>query len=100
MASDTPHWPAAGGGDIVIIPSHEPASPYPSLVSDLAAERTTVIRLKMAPLINVRTCVARLEKARSEKIWPNGKRHLWSDALGLVLLISLYKEVSTLEKDQ
>ena len=54
MATGEPHWPDVGGGDIVIIPSAEPASPYPSLVSELAAERTTEIRLKMAPLVNVR----------------------------------------------
>ena len=37
--------------------------------------------------------MTRLEKMRAEKIWPNGKRHLFSDAIGLVLLVSLYKEV-------
>ncbi|SPJ31720.1 hypothetical protein [Candidatus Protochlamydia amoebophila] len=26
-----------------------------------------------------------------EKIWPNGLRYLWTDAFGLVLLVSLYR---------
>lgn len=28
---------------------------------------------------------------RAEKIWPNGLRYLWTDAFGLVLLVSLYE---------
>jgi hypothetical protein len=28
---------------------------------------------------------------RSERIWPNGPRNLWTDAFGLVLLVSLYE---------
>lgn len=27
---------------------------------------------------------------RSQRIWPNGLRYLWTDAFGLVLLVSLY----------
>jgi hypothetical protein len=27
-----------------------------------------------------------------ERIWPNGRRYLWTDAFGLVLLVSLYAE--------
>jgi hypothetical protein len=30
---------------------------------------------------------------RVERIWPNGMRYLWTDAFGLVLLISLYAEL-------
>ena len=41
----------------------------------------------------VREVMARLAHMRAEKIWPNGERYLWTDAFGLVLLVSLYKEV-------
>lgn len=30
---------------------------------------------------------------RREKIWPNGQRYLWTDAFGVVLLVSLYEEL-------
>lgn len=30
---------------------------------------------------------------RVERIWPNGLRYLWTDAFGLVLLVSLYAEL-------
>lgn len=29
---------------------------------------------------------------RQERIWPNGLRYLWTDAFGVVLLLSLYRE--------
>ena len=29
----------------------------------------------------------------AERIWPNGLRYLWTDAFGLVLLVSLYDEL-------
>jgi hypothetical protein len=35
----------------------------------------------------------RLDWMRAEKIWPNGKRYLWTDAFGVVLLLSLYREL-------
>ena len=28
---------------------------------------------------------------RAERIWPNGLRYLWTDAFGLMLLVSLYE---------
>ena len=31
---------------------------------------------------------------RTQSIWPNGLRYLWTDAFGLVLLVSLYKELN------
>ncbi len=31
---------------------------------------------------------------REQSIWPNGLRYLWTDAFGLVLLVSLYEELS------
>ena len=29
---------------------------------------------------------------REREIWPNGLRYLWTDAFGVVLLLSLYRE--------
>ncbi|MDQ8729078.1 hypothetical protein [Bradyrhizobium sp. LHD-71] len=37
--------------------------------------------------------LAKLDWMRSERIWPNGSRYLWTDAFGLVLLTSLYLEL-------
>lgn len=36
--------------------------------------------------------LAKLEWMREERIWPNGLRYLWTDAFGLVLYVSLYRE--------
>lgn len=36
--------------------------------------------------------LAKLAWMRDEKIWPDGKRYLWTDAFGVVLLVSLYRE--------
>ena len=30
---------------------------------------------------------------RAERIWPNGPRYLWTDAFGVVLLVSLADEL-------
>jgi hypothetical protein len=35
----------------------------------------------------------KLEWMRAERIWPNGLRYLWTDAFGVVLLVSLYAEL-------
>lgn len=35
----------------------------------------------------------KLEWMRAERIWPNGPRYLWTDAFGVVLLVSLYAEL-------
>jgi hypothetical protein len=35
----------------------------------------------------------RLGWMRAQGIWPNGKRYLWTDAFGVVLLVSLYREL-------
>jgi hypothetical protein len=34
----------------------------------------------------------KLDWMRQERIWPNGLRYLWTDAFGLVLYVSLYRE--------
>lgn len=35
----------------------------------------------------------RLAWMREQRIWPNGLRYLWTDAFGVVLLVSLYNEL-------
>lgn len=35
----------------------------------------------------------KLDWMRAERIWPNGLRYLWTDAFGVVLLVSLYAEL-------
>jgi hypothetical protein len=35
----------------------------------------------------------KLEWMRAEGIWPNGLRYLWTDAFGVVLYVSLYREL-------
>ena len=35
--------------------------------------------------------LTKLDWMRKERIWPNGLRYLWTDAFGLVLLVSLYE---------
>src|SRR6185312_9606201 len=37
--------------------------------------------------------LAKLAFMRKERIWPNGLRYLWTDAFGVVLLVSLYEEL-------
>src|SRR3954462_6388222 len=37
--------------------------------------------------------LAKLEWMRAERIWPNGLRYLWTDAFGVVLYVSLYREL-------
>ena len=34
----------------------------------------------------------KMDWMRGERIWPNGLRYLWTDAFGLLLLVSLYAE--------
>src|SRR4051794_35512698 len=35
----------------------------------------------------------KLDWMRAERIWPNGLRYLWTDAFGVVLYVSLYREL-------
>ena len=35
--------------------------------------------------------LAKLRWLRESRIWPNGLRYLWTDAFGVVLLVSLYE---------
>lgn len=36
----------------------------------------------------------KLSWMRAERIWPNGRRYTWTDAFGVVLLVSLYAELA------
>ena len=44
----------------------------------------------MAACQDTRYVLDKLAWMRTEGIWPNGQRYLWTDAFGVVLLISLY----------
>jgi hypothetical protein len=47
----------------------------------------------MSACKDTRYVLARLDWMRTERIWPNGLRYLWTDAFGVVLLVSLYAEL-------
>jgi hypothetical protein len=47
----------------------------------------------MRGLKDIDYVVAKLAFMREERIWPNGLRYLWTDAFGVVLLVSLYEEL-------
>jgi hypothetical protein len=44
----------------------------------------------MAGLEEVNWVLDRLRWMRENRIWPNGRRYLWTDGFGVVLLVSLY----------
>ncbi len=46
----------------------------------------------MAACHDPRYAIAKLAWLRAQGIWPNGLRYLWTDAFGVVLLVSLYAE--------
>jgi hypothetical protein len=41
----------------------------------------------------VEEVLRRLDGMRRARIWPNGPRYLWTDAFGVVLLVSLHDEL-------
>ena len=47
----------------------------------------------MRRLRDIDFVLRKLAWLRTEAIWPNGLRYLWTDAFGIVLLISLYEDV-------
>jgi hypothetical protein len=47
----------------------------------------------MRGLTDIGYVLDKLGWMRAERIWPNGLRYLWTDAFGLVLLVSLYQEL-------
>ena len=46
----------------------------------------------MAACKDTRYVLDKLAWMRTEGIWPNGQRYLWTDAFGVVLLMSLHAE--------
>ena len=46
----------------------------------------------MAPGNDTRYVLDKLAWMRAERVWPNGLRYLWTDAFGVVVLVSLYAE--------
>lgn len=55
---------------------------------DIATARDSTPTL---PLADTAAVQARLRWMRAERIWPNGLRYLWTDAFGVVLLVSLFR---------
>jgi hypothetical protein len=47
----------------------------------------------MAPCRDTRCVLDKLDWMRAQGIWPGGRRYLWTDAFGVVLLVSLYAEL-------
>ena len=45
----------------------------------------------MSGLKDIDYVLGKLDFMRAERIWPNGLRYLWTDAFGVVLLVSLYQ---------
>src|SRR5882757_7608402 len=43
---------------------------------------------------NIDKVLAKLDSMRKECIWPNGRRYLWTDAFGVVMLLSLHRELA------
>jgi hypothetical protein len=60
------------------------------LAADLCLE---MVQLPKMPLRNIEYALAKLAWMRARRIWPNGLRYLWTDAFGVVLLVSLYEEL-------
>ncbi len=48
----------------------------------------------MPALAAIEYVLAKLRWMRAEHIWPNGLRYLWTDAFGVVLLVSLYRALA------
>src|SRR5206468_5218459 len=49
-------------------------------------------RRQPVPLRDLDYVIRKLGWMRGERIWPNGLRYLWTDAFGLVLYVSLFRE--------
>jgi hypothetical protein len=47
----------------------------------------------MAACADTDYVLAKLAWMREQRIWPNGLRYLWTDAFGVILLVSLYREL-------
>ena len=60
----------------------------------LLIDNLSKINAGMAGLKNIDYVLRKLAWMRSQRIWPNGLRYLWTDAFGLVLLVSLYEALN------
>src|SRR6476646_5808614 len=60
----------------------------------LLIDNLSKINAGMAGLKNIDYVLRKLAWTRSQRIWPNGLRYLWTDAFGLVLLVSLYEALN------
>lgn len=47
----------------------------------------------MAACADTDYVLAKLAWMREQRIWPNGLRYLWTDAFGVILLVSLFREL-------
>lgn len=56
------------------------------------SSRLFIIPPNIIMLKNIDYVKQKLEWMKEEKIWPGELRYLWTDAFGLVLLVSLYRE--------
>ena len=43
--------------------------------------------------VAIANVLRKLDWMREQRIWPNGTRYLWTDSFGVVLLVSLYREL-------
>lgn len=57
--------------------------------------KTTVGLMQSRGLRDVPYVMDKLAWMRERRIWPNGPRYLWTDAFGVVLLVSLYRELGS-----
>lgn len=48
----------------------------------------------MVGLTDIDYVSAKLRWMEASRIWPNGRRYLWTDAFGVVLLVSLYRHLN------
>src|SRR5438105_12935343 len=54
----------------------------------------TLIHSACSPMLrDIGYVLEKLDWMRAERIWPNGLRYLWTDAFGVVLYVSLYREL-------
>ena len=51
----------------------------------------------MAAKSGIEYVLEKLRWMRAERIWPNGLRYLWTDAFGVILLVSLYGALARVE---
>ena len=58
-----------------------------------APRRDGRANLEELPLRDTNFVQEKLRWMREQSIWPQGLRYLWTDAFGLVLLVSLYREL-------